>query len=440
MQVFYSHDFKPTNIFLEVLYLDFFSSSVIFFLSVFYLIIGYFFYKQKNTVKFKISIFFILIFFFLVIFLLSFDLFLLVFVFESLSITTYFLIMFSRVKNNNSIEAVVKYFFIGAFSTFFLLVGVSLIFGHFGTTSFLFIKKLLILNCYNFSKMPLLLIVSVCFLVIGFFFKLGIFPFNFWVADVYEGMSFSILLFYNTIIKVSMFSIVIKLTHYLFVGIFPIFFILYVSCVGSLVYGCIAAIRQHNIKRFMAFTATNNFGWLLLGLCCGTVEGLAGTLIYLLVYTIINFLFFFIFLNIENYGRSLVFFSDVSDLNKIDSLYAISLIILIFSMAGFPPFSGFFVKYCLVFAAINSNLYSLVLISLVTSCVSGYYYLILFKFIFFESNFFSDFNFFYFCYNNIYIYIFLFILIYFLIILGLFLNQIFGFFLILAYNVLTPLF
>ena len=109
-------------------------------------------------------------------------------------------------------------------------------------------------------------------------------------------------------------------------------------------------------------------------------------------------------------------------------------------MAGFPPFSGFFVKYCLVFAAINSNLYSLVLISLVTSCVSGYYYLILFKFIFFESNFFSDFNFFYFCYNNIYIYIFLFILIYFLIILGLFLNQIFGFFLILAYNVLTPLF
>ena len=169
MQVFYTQDFKPTNIFLEVLYLDFFSSSVIFFLLVFYLIIGYFFYKQKNTVKFKISIFFILIFFFLVIFLLSFDLFLLVFVFESLSITTYFLIMFSRVKNNNSIETVVKYFFIGAFSTFFLLVGVSLIFGHFGTTSFLFIKKLLILNCYNFSKMPLLLMVSVCFLVIGFF-------------------------------------------------------------------------------------------------------------------------------------------------------------------------------------------------------------------------------------------------------------------------------
>lgn len=428
------------NFFLEVLFIDFFSICVIYFISVFYLIISYYFFIRKRTVIPVFAVFYILIFFLLVVFLVSFDLFLLVFVFESLSITLYFLIMMCRVKNNNSIETVIKYFFIGAFSTFLLLVGISIIFGHFGTTSFFFIKRLLILNYFNYAKMPMLLVLSISFLLLGFFFKLGIFPFNFWVADVYEGMSFSILLFYNTTIKVSIFSIVIKMTHYLFAGFFPIQFILYFSCVGSLVYGCVAAIEQDNIKRFMAFTATNNFGWLLLGLCCGTVEGLAATLLFLFIYTIINFLFFFIILNIENYERSLIFFSDLSDLFKIDSLYATSLLVVVFSMAGFPPFSGFFVKYCLVFAAINSNLYSLVFLALTTSCVSGYYYLRVLKSLFFVSYTSVDFNFYFFCYNNLFFYVFLFVLIYFLVIIGFFLNQIYGFFLLLSYKIVTPLF
>lgn len=254
-------------------------------------------------------------------------------------------------------------------------------------------------------------------------------------------MSYPILLFYNTVIKVSLFSILIKITHYLFIGLFPINYLLYLGCVGSLVYGGLAAINQLNIKRFIAFTAINNLGWLLIGLCCGSVEGLTGTLIYLFVYTIINFVFFFLLLNIEFLNRSLIFFSDLTDLYKVDSFFSFSLLVVIFSMAGFPPFGGFFAKYCLIFAAVNSNLYSLVFLAMIIGCISGFYYLKLIKSIFFTSVIiFKKFNFFFF--NNIYIifYVVLFIFVYFLLILGFFLSSFYTNFLILSYYCLTPLF
>ena len=102
-----------------------------------------------------------------------------IFIFESLSLTLYFLMLLSKFKNYNSIEVVIKYFFIGAFSTFSLLFSVSFIYGHFGTSSFFFIKKLITLNFLNQLLMPSLLLISICILLLSFFLKLGIFPFNF---------------------------------------------------------------------------------------------------------------------------------------------------------------------------------------------------------------------------------------------------------------------
>ena len=159
--------------------MDSFSKVIFCFILFFYFIIGYYYFSTKKLYSSAFFLLFFFIIFLLFVFFSSFDLFLLVFIFESLSLTLYFLMLLSKFKNYNSIEVVIKYFFIGAFSTFSLLFSVSFIYGHFGTTSFFFIKKLITLNFLNQLLMPSLLLISICILLLSFFLKLGIFPFNF---------------------------------------------------------------------------------------------------------------------------------------------------------------------------------------------------------------------------------------------------------------------
>lgn len=404
-----------------------------------YLINFIFFYFRFYLSAFYVI--YILLFPVLTLFLFCFDLFLLVFMLETLSISLYFLIILSSNNNSKSIETVFKYFFIGAISTFLLLMSISLIYGHIGTTSFIYIKYFFLTNFLSLVKLPFLLSSAIIFILIAFFLKLGVFPFNWWVPDVYEGMNYNMLLFYNTIIKVSIFLVFIKTVIYLFIYLVEVQYIIYLGSVGSLIYGCFGSINQLNIKRFMAFTGINNMGWLLMGLSCGTIEGLASTFIYLFIYTIMNTIFFIILLRISVLDRPFYYFSDMNYLSKFDPLSAILLLIVLCSMGGFPPFGGFFAKYCLVFAAINSGLYSLVFFSLLVSAISGYYYLKLIKSIFFDSsNRFKSFNLIKKIEINLFLEIILLILIYILLSFGFIVSEVYNIFLIYSLDYFAPLF
>jgi NADH-quinone oxidoreductase subunit N len=178
-----------------------------------------------------------------------------------------------------------------------------------------------------------------------------------------------------------------------------------------------------------------------MGLSCGTVEGLASTFVYLFIYTVMNTIFFIILIRISLIGRPLYFFSDMNHLSKFEPLSAILLLIVLCSMGGFPPFGGFFAKYCLIFAAINSGLYSLVFFSLLVSAISGYYYLKLIKSIFFDSsNKFKGFNLLNKEKINLFTEIILLILIYVLLSFGFIISEVYSILIIYSLDYFTPFF
>ena len=135
------------------------------------------------------------------------------------------------------------------------------------------------------------------------------------------------------------------------------------------------------IKRFIAYSSINQMGFLLMGLACGTFEGLRGALFYLILYALMNLGFFVLFLNTRETktNRALTYLSDLNDYAKNHSLYSIALVIILFSMAGIPPLGGFFGKYFLFLHNIEVGNFGLIIIGMITSLIATYYYLRLIK-------------------------------------------------------------
>lgn len=410
---------------------------ILFYLFLFVIIIIY-------TISFYPNSFlFILLFLFpiLFIFIYAFDLFLLAFMLETLSISMYFLIALSDNFYKRSIEIIFKYFFVGAIATFLLLFGISILYGHLGSTSYMYIKKSLILNYSEFITFPPLLSISISSILISFMVKLGVFPFNWWVSDVYMGMSYIILLIYNTVIKPAIFIAFLKISYYLFFDLFEVQLYVYICCLGSIIYGCICSINQLTIKRFMAFTGINNLGWLFLGLSCGSIEGISSSLMYLFIYVIMNFIFWFTLLRLSLINKELVYFSDLNNIFKYNPLLGFCLILNIFSMSGIPPIGGFFAKYCLLVSAINSGMYFLVFISLFFSVISCFYYLKFIKVMFFDFSYiFYNYNFLYTYKINLGFNVLILLFIYILIFLGLIISFFYTNFIILSLFCISPLF
>ena len=154
--------------------------------------------------------------------------------------------------------------------------------------------------------------------------------------------------------------------------------------VGSMILGAVAAIGQSNIKRLMAYSSIGHMGYALAGLAPGTNEGIQSTIIYLTIYLVMNLgAFGCIFLmRRENvYYESI---NDLSGLSKNHPMLALSFLIILFSLAGIPPLAGFFAKFYIFMAVIESKMYSLAIIGLLTTVVSAFYYLRIIKIIYFD--------------------------------------------------------
>ncbi len=264
---------------------------------------------------------------------------------EGISLISYVLIVLSNV-NYNAVISSLKYFCVGSIASGCLLFGIVLLYILFGSVNFLSIFwKIFFLSTTNFFSFTLYF--SVLLICFGFIVKLGAFPGHFWVADVYNGCSASLLFFFLLVVKLVLVIVFARILFFLFFNLFFIwYFLLLFSGFGSIIFGALGALAQKKLKRFLAFTSVNQIGYVLLGFSAGTFNALYISFIYLFFYIVAMLIFFFIYLNtFLSSGRRLVSLFDFNGLNNSSFFFAVVLTISLLSMAGIPPLAGFISKF-----------------------------------------------------------------------------------------------
>jgi len=290
---------------------------------------------------------------------------------ELMSVSFYVLAGLNR-KKLSANEASLKYFLLGAFATGFIVYGIALIYGSAQTTSL----EVITLKFSNLST-NLLFIVGVLLFLVGFSFKIAAFPFHMWVPDVYQGSPTTIAGLFSTGGKAAAFSSIIITLIAIFSNSVLNVFAPYLSVIAtlSMLFGSIVAIAQEDIKRMLAYSSIAHAGYLTIGLAAGNQDGVAGIIFYLAAYTFMNLGAFGIVAMIEGEEESNLTISSYAGLSSRKPLLAALLALFMFSLAGIPPFAGFFGKYYVFIAAIKSDLTWLAIIGVFSSAISAYFYL-----------------------------------------------------------------
>ncbi len=286
-----------------------------------------------------------------------------------------------------STESGLKYFILGALSSGLILFGCSLIYGFTGTTNLADISYVLF-DFVSTSGMSFgLILLGLCFIVSGLLFKLAAAPFHMWSPDVYEGAPTSVSAFFAIVPKIAILTLLIRLLYFSFSD-FTAFWnqIIIASSFISMLIGAFGAVQQKKIKRLLAYSSIGHVGYMLVGMATGTFMGIKGLFLYIVVYMITSLGVWTTVLSLEfknRYGRA-KYLTDLTSLSKTNPLLAITIALFMFSMAGVPPLAGFFAKMYIFLAAIDSSLYLLAIVAVLTSCVGAYYYMRLIKIMYFE--------------------------------------------------------
>ncbi|MDI6803926.1 MAG: NADH-quinone oxidoreductase subunit N [Bacteroidota bacterium] len=288
---------------------------------------------------------------------------------ELMSISLYVLVGFMR-KRVKSNEAALKYFFLGAFATGFLLYGMALLYGITGSTNI----QTIIQSFHIYSNLPLLWI-GTGLLLIGLAFKVAAVPFHMWVPDVYEGAPTPISGFMSTGAKAAAFAAFVMIFAHQFPGGDRLKDALSFLAAASMIIGNIIALSQTNIKRMLAYSSIAHAGYLLVGLAAANEMGRSGILFYLTAYSFMNLGAFGILAFLEKDDDKNLTFEDYAGLSSQSPYLAALMAIFMFSLTGIPPFAGFFGKYYIFMAAVNAGLTWLAILGVLMSVVSAYYYL-----------------------------------------------------------------
>ena len=278
-----------------------------------------------------------------------------------------------------STEAGLKYFVLGALSSGMLLYGASLVYGFTGQTTFEGISAALQ------GGASVGLVFGLVFLIAGFAFKVSAVPFHMWTPDVYEGAPTPVTAFFAAAPKVAAMALFIRVMVGPFAAVTHDWqqVITFIS-IASMVLGAFAAIGQRNIKRLMAYSSIGHMGYALVGLAAGSQAGVQGVIIYLLIYMAMTIGTFACILAMRR-GESMVEdIEDLAGLSRTNPVMAFMLAMLLFSLAGIPPLAGFFAKFYVFLAAIESGLYVLSVIGVLASVIGAYYYLRIIKIMYFD--------------------------------------------------------
>ena len=282
-----------------------------------------------------------------------------------------------------SAESGVKYFILGALSSGILLYGFSLIYGFTGSMSFDEINFYLL----KYENLNLGLIFGLVFVMVGLAFKVSAVPFHMWTPDVYEGAPNSITAFFAIVPKISAVALIYRFCLVPFENFYLEWsqIVIFLS-VASMFLGAIAAIAQSNIKRLLAYSSIGHIGYILIALVAANEDGVKAASIYMFSYMIMNIAVFAILLSIKVKKEYLVNISDLRGLSKSNPIVSLSISIIMLSMAGIPPFIGFFGKFYVFIAAIENELYFLSILGVLASVISAYYYLRIIKIMYFDDN------------------------------------------------------
>jgi NADH-quinone oxidoreductase subunit N len=297
-----------------------------------------------------------------------------------------FYILAGLKRSNVPAEVTMRYFIFGVLTGLIFLLGISLLYGCLGTTNFSEIAVLLPAIITNSSDNSLIA-VSVILIFVGIFFKLGIVPFHLWMADVYEGSPLFLTAIFAILPKI---PFVLLLLKFFFIFNSAIVFLnLYIlfNFLGliSIVVGTFGALYEVKIKRLLAYAAITHMGYIVLCLSLDFWEGAVAITFYLIVYVLMTIYAFGLLIGLS-YWTADGKLTYIGDLFKRGNTFAsINLSVLFLSMAGVPPFAGFFPKWYMFQLLLQSDCYFLALFIVIMSVVSSVYYLRLFKILIFDS-------------------------------------------------------
>ncbi len=298
---------------------------------------------------------------------------------ELQSLALYVLASIDR-DNIISSEAGIKYFVLSALSSGLLLYGCSLLYGFTGSTNFDEIGVSLITQ--NTGA-----IFAMVFILVGLAFKVSAVPFHMWTPDVYQGAPTSITNFFAVVPKAVGLAVIIRFMDLPFKNIIEEWqtIIIFIS-IASMILGSVAAIGQKNIKRLLAYSSISHMGYALAGVATGTISGYKSTIIYITIYIVMNMGAFACLYLMKTDGKYSEKIDDLSGLSKERPMFAFSFLILFFSLAGIPPLGGFFAKFFVFMSVIESEMYALAIIGLLTTVISAFYYLKVIKIIYFDDS------------------------------------------------------
>jgi len=285
---------------------------------------------------------------------------------EISSISSYVLAGFRR-HAAESAESSLKYFLLGSFATAFFLYGVAMVFGATGSTNVYRIAAVLA------TQHSVVVYLAVALMFVGLGFKVASAPFHVWTPDVYEGAPAPVTGFMSTGPKAAAFAVLLRVL--LATGAPGWFWMIWVSAVLSMTIGNIGALVQNNVKRLLAYSSIAHAGYVLVAFAAAKTTGISAAIFYTASYAAMNVGAFAIVAHLSGKGERYVTLEDYSGLGRRSPLIAALLTMFLISLIGIPITGGFFAKFYVFSAALQSNLVWLTIIGVINSAIAAYYYL-----------------------------------------------------------------
>lgn len=299
---------------------------------------------------------------------------------ELLSLCMYAMVALHRDSVSAS-ESAMKYFVLGAIASGMLLYGMSMVYGVSGSLDLATIS-----SAIQERQDNILLIFGLVFIIVGIAFKLGAVPFHMWLPDVYQGSPTAVTIYIGSAPKLAAFAMMIRL---LVDGLDALHMqwqdMLIIMSIASMALGNIVAIAQTNLKRMLAYSTISHVGFIMLGVLAGNKAGYAASMFYTITYTLMALGAFGMIMLMSRMGFESDQLEDFKGLNQRSPWFAFVMLIFMFSMAGVPPFVGFWAKLQVLKAVVNVDLVWLAIVAVIFSIIGAFYYLRVIKLMYFDT-------------------------------------------------------
>ncbi|MDP4839992.1 MAG: NADH-quinone oxidoreductase subunit N, partial [Alphaproteobacteria bacterium] len=299
---------------------------------------------------------------------------------EMQSLCLYIMVSIARDRPASG-EAGIKYFVLGALATAFFLFGSGYLYGFTGTTEFNGMAAVLA----NTSELPVPVGIAFMMILVAVGFKVSLAPFHMWTPDVYEGAPTPVTAFLAAAPKIAGFVLLLNFVATVFASQASLWTpVLSALAILSILVGAFAALFQRKLKRILAYSSISHMGFALLGFLSLNAQGFENIFNYLIIYVIMTIGAFAALLTLRKRGQLLENIEDLTGLLKDAPLIALCMTVLLFSLAGVPPFAGFFAKLFVIQNAVSGNHYLAVILAVLGSVVSAGYYLRVIKAMYFD--------------------------------------------------------